>query len=147
LIAIALTAGLALIAGALAMRDVAEGALIPPDGAASALRVVMFGIPAACLVLVALLAEANGFGAGRVLRHLGATSYTVYLIHMPLIQILEKGGGADVILFVAPPAIAITAVAVHRWVDLPLTIAVRNLLTGQARPKSSSSRMMSSSSR
>ncbi len=137
----------ALALGASWIGTVAEGALIPPFGAASAQRVLAFGLPMAAVVLAALLAERAGLRAGTVWRNLGAGSYAVYLLHLPVIQILGKVTGDGPLLLIALPLIALVAHQVHHRVERPLTVAARRYLSGQTRPKSSSSRMMSSSSR
>lgn len=126
-----------------------DGDLITPGSAGAAWRVLCFGAPAALLIWAALTAERVGFTASsRRAARMGAASFAIYLIHLPVLQIAEKAAGAPGVI-AAPAFIAVLALALHDHVERPATRALRALFErrGQQRPKSSSSRMMSSSSR
>ncbi|MEM7545967.1 MAG: acyltransferase [Pseudomonadota bacterium] len=111
------------------------------------LRVGTFGIPACLIVAAALVMEGACWRLPPTVAGQAAASYAIYLIHMPLLQVGEKLLGHGPLLILMMPVIAIAGVIVHRWLERPLTHAARALVSPQQRPKSSSSRMISSSSR
>ena len=123
--------------------------LISPGSQGASLRVVYFGGPATLLIWAALIAERSGavLSSAWVQRQ-GAISYAIYLMHLPVLHLAEKTAGFPGVI-AAPVLIAIIAGALYDRIERPATHALRNVFeTGvQQRPKSSSSRMMSSSSR
>jgi peptidoglycan/LPS O-acetylase OafA/YrhL len=105
-----------LLAGAAALRGLAPtGDLITPGGAGAVWRTLCFGAPAALALAGAVMMERGG-AAGQ-----GAASYAVYLLHLILIQMVEKLVGGAALLLIAPPLIALAAHLVHRRVETPLT--------------------------
>ena len=55
----------------------------------------------------------------------GDASYALYLLHLPLIQIIEKAAGPIAMLLLAPPMLAIAAHAVHQWGERPAIAILR----------------------
>lgn len=144
-------AAVGVVLGGEVVRAVApDSELIESGSPGATWRVLCYGAPAAVLVIAALMAERRGRVASWVwVQRQGAASYAVYLLHLPLIQVIEKSAGGAAILL-APPLIALAGLVVHDRVERPLTQALRTVLdrrAAQQRPKSSSRRMMSSSSR
>lgn len=103
------------------------------------LRVVTFGLPALLIVAGALLLEHAGLTVrSRLLLLLGAASYSIYLVHHIVVQYLVRlaGGVAPnpsapalaiegAVIFVAAAAIGI---AIHTWVEKPLSRWLRHIL-------------------
>lgn len=163
---IAIAAVTVVLGGEVVRANAPDGELIAPGSPGATWRVLCFGAPAAVLVIAALMAERRSRVASWAwVQRQGAASYAVYLLHLPLIQVMEKSAGGTAIL-IAPPLIALAALVVHDRVERPLTRALRRVFgrsaaspllrregapsrrrADQQRPKSSSRRMMSSSSR
>ncbi|MGY1731904.1 acyltransferase family protein [Geodermatophilus sp. SYSU D01045] len=109
------------------------------DASGSARRVLLWGLPLFLLFLALVpLGRTRGTGrAGRLARTLGDTSYSLYLVHMPVFlvlgAVLRRSGlslpVADLVL-VAAVAVAVTAgVLFHRWVEKPVNAAARRWAT------------------
>jgi exopolysaccharide production protein ExoZ len=110
-----------------------ENAGLVMDASESLPRVLRWGIPAALVVTGALALEPHlKRNWADPLVFLGDASYAVYLVHWPLLVIaswLLVGTGVRQTFWLAPPlfVIAIAAgVAAHRFVEMPLTHAMRN---------------------
>ena len=110
-----------------------ENAGLVMDATESLPRVLCWGIPAALLVSGALALEPylKRTWADRLV-FLGDASYAVYLIHWPLLVVaswLLIDAGARQTLWLVPPLFFIgiaAGVAAHRFVELPLTHAMRS---------------------
>lgn len=136
----------ALLLGAAHLAHVAHGGdLITPGADGAAWRVICLGIPATGIVFAAMIADKRKhIVRNRWLLQQGDASYATYLLHLPVIQIFQKIM-PETVLLTAPAAIALTAVIVHTHIERPSTRIIIRLF--QQRPKSSSRRMISSSSR
>lgn len=96
------------------------------NGAASALRVVLFGIPAALIMFGALQCER--FFRGKFfdsLSYLGDTSYSLYLIHIPVLLAIGSMGTSIHVLsswyyFVLPPVCIVAGILCHEAIEKPL---------------------------
>lgn len=118
--------GLAIGAGLLA--DIApQGELISPGGEGAIWRTVCFGVPAAFIVAGALALERSGVVChSRFVLDQGDASYALYLIHLPVIQIIEKATGSGAVLLLAtPPLLAITAHLIHQGWERPVMVILR----------------------
>jgi peptidoglycan/LPS O-acetylase OafA/YrhL len=102
-------------------------------------RGVAWGLPAAALVGGAALGGADGAGrrGRRAAERLGDASYALYLVHpfpMRLLQLRwPPGGPLSIVLYIATAMLlsVVLALALHRWIERPLTHAARRVL---ARP-------------
>ncbi|WP_448641033.1 acyltransferase family protein [Geodermatophilus sp. URMC 63] len=113
------------------------------DGSGSTLRVLVWGIPVLFVFLALLpLGRSEGISrAGRLARHLGDSSYSLYLVHMSvfgflgaLLSRLPALPVADVLL---PLSVAVAAVAgslFHRWVEVPINAWVRDRTSRRTGP-------------
>lgn len=88
----------------------------------------------ACLIAVASVFLSTLTGAlpvlgTRVFRFLGAISYSLYLLHLPVIVGVSVLMGATFGAFLVALALSlIISTASHRWIELPLQSALRTLL-------------------
>jgi exopolysaccharide production protein ExoZ len=102
-------------------------------------RIVVFGIPAVCLVLGLVAIEARrGIWFSRVAATLGDASYSIYLTHGLFISALAKGAPAlNPVLFVAicPIVAAAAGVLIWKYLERPLTSALRRHLARQRQLK------------
>jgi exopolysaccharide production protein ExoZ len=65
--------------------------VVNPSGEFSSIRVVYFGFPSALIVLGAVFLEtARGLTAPRWLSAVGDASYVLYLIHLPIVRVVNK---------------------------------------------------------
>ena len=56
----------------------------------------------------------------------GDASYALYLIHLPLIQVLEKGfGSGATMILIAPPVLAVAAHLSYRHWEQPMMAILR----------------------
>jgi exopolysaccharide production protein ExoZ len=107
-------------------------------------RSVIAGIPAFVVVACALMTERGGFVIKNAwVQLLGAASYSIYLTHFFATQVITKIAdhlGHPGILMVAGvlvagfALVAVTGIAVHRAIELPLTAYARWLLGGRHKP-------------
>lgn len=110
------------------------------------LRVAVFGGPSILVLVGALLLEQAGYTVkSRFVLLLGAASYAIYLAHpmvlqpvVPLFQALVPGttlahkAGAVVVAFTLAVAVGL---AVHLWVEKPMTAWLRKRLKPKSAPK------------
>jgi exopolysaccharide production protein ExoZ len=102
-------------------------------------RIVVWGIPAVCLVsgLVAIEVR-RGIWFNRVAATLGDASYSIYLTHGLVISALAKGAAAlNPVLFVAicPVAAAAAGVLIWKYIERPLTDGLRSQVAQLRQPK------------
>lgn len=119
-------AGLAF--GAIVLASLApSGDLITPGGDGALWRTICFGIPGALLVSGAVALERSGTICGnQLILDQGDASYALYLIHLPMIQIIEKAAGSGaVLLLIAPPVLAIAAHIIHQGWERPVLTILR----------------------
>ena len=117
----------ALFVGGYMMAQVApSGDLITPGGDGAIWRTVLFGVPAVLIISGAVAWERAG-GAVRAgfIRDQGDASYALYLIHLPLIQIIDKAVGSTLLLLITPPVLAISAHAIHQGWERPVLAILR----------------------
>jgi peptidoglycan/LPS O-acetylase OafA/YrhL len=103
-------------------------------------RGVAWGLPSAALVGAAALGGAGGAGGRgrRAAERLGDASYALYLVHpfpMRLLQRLWPPGGLIwIVSYIAVATLLslVLALAVHRWIERPLTNAARRVLVRPA---------------
>jgi peptidoglycan/LPS O-acetylase OafA/YrhL len=106
-----------------------------PAGGHDGMRALCAGLPAACLVLALTSGPFAGlarYAPGLVA--LGDASYSLYLVHpfviRPLRVIWAKTALSPTLYVAAAFALsALVALALYRWVELPLTGAARRALT------------------
>jgi peptidoglycan/LPS O-acetylase OafA/YrhL len=107
-------------------------------------RLLSHGVASALIVCAALALERRGdFVKGGVLVALGDASYSMYLTHPFVAQLFLKlfsgvashGLGSVLLILLCLAAVMAVALAVHRWVELPLTRAARHLMGIKPRPK------------
>lgn len=117
-----------MIAGAGFLATLApSGDLITPAGEGAYWRTLCFGVPAALIVAGALACEHSAvICRNQFVLDQGDASYALYLIHLPIIQMLEKalGSGAAVLL-ISPPILAIAAHLMHQKWERPVLTALR----------------------
>lgn len=103
------------------------GDLITPGGDGAIWRTICFGIPAALIVSGALGLERSGVVCrNQFVLDQGDASYALYLIHLPLIQIIGKGAGSETaLLLLAPPVLAIAAHLTHQGWERPVLTILR----------------------
>lgn len=119
-------AGLAI--GAAALTTIApSGDLITPGGDGAIWRTICFGVPAALIVAGALASERSGaICRNRFVLDQGDASYALYLIHLPMIQIIEKAAGSGTaLLLLAPPVLAVAAHITHQGWERPVMTILR----------------------
>lgn len=119
-------AGLA-VGGAVLAAVAPTGDLITPGGAGAAGRAIWFGVPATLIVAGAISLERTGaICRSRFALDQGDASYALYLIHLPLIQIIEKAvGTGPAVLLVAPPVLTFAALHLHQAWERPVLIALQ----------------------
>lgn len=110
------------------------------------LRVAVFGGPAILVLVGALLLEQAGYTVrARFVMLLGAASYAIYLAHPMVLQVavpafnailpgasLAHKAGAIVFAFTLAVA---AGLAVHLWVEKPMTAGLRAMLKRKPKPK------------
>ncbi len=94
-------------------------------------RPLIWGAPAAVLVAGALSLELQG-GIGRwpVLERLGDASYSLYVVHAPIIALVAHavGSGHPRLLFILALAASVAAgLACHLWIETPLIAGARGI--------------------
>ena len=117
-----------LVAGAAVLTLVApSGELITPGGAGAGWRTLCLGLPAAVIVAGAVALERSGAVCqSRFALDQGDASYALYLIHLPMLQLIEKAAGSGALMMaIAPPALAIIAHWTHQRWERPFMIALR----------------------
>jgi peptidoglycan/LPS O-acetylase OafA/YrhL len=109
------------------------------------LRVAVFGGPAVLVLVGALLLEQAGYTVkSRLVLLLGAASYAIYLAHPLVLQVavpafnaILPGGSlvhkAGAIVFAYTLAVA-AGLAVHLWVERPMTARLRAMLRRKPKP-------------
>jgi exopolysaccharide production protein ExoZ len=102
-------------------------------------RIVVWGIPAVCLVsgLVAIEVR-RGIWFNRLAATLGDASYSIYLTHGLVISALAKGAATlNPVLFVAicPLVAAAAGVLIWKYLERPLTDGLRRRVSRQRQPK------------
>lgn len=112
-------------------------------------RAILWGVPAACLVAACGLGHDDPWtGEGRLERAgaaLGDASYALYLVHPFALRGMREALRLSGLAPSVPPwlfflaalvgSVAL-ALATHRWIERPLTAAVRRLLEGRALSRS-----------
>lgn len=102
------------------------------------------GLSAAAMVWAALALEGRGDSVKPgLLARLGDASYSMYLTHPFVVQIFQKVFAhfathalvSLALIAACVAAVAATALMVHRWVELPLTHAARQLMGIRPRPR------------
>jgi peptidoglycan/LPS O-acetylase OafA/YrhL len=86
----------------------------------------------------------QGWLTNRPLLWLGRQSYSLFLIHVPLLMIvvIAFGGNVPLVAFWAiVPAIILCAELFRRWVEMP-SVALAQRLTGYSRPSAGRSRRL-----
>ena len=103
------------------------GDLITPGGAGAHWRTLCFGVPAALVVAGAIALERKGAVCrSRLALDQGDASYALYLLHLPILQVIEKSIGAGAAaLLIAPPVLAFAAHYVHQEWERPVLAALR----------------------
>jgi exopolysaccharide production protein ExoZ len=94
------------------------------DGDLALQRVLLFGLPAACLVFAALQVQAKR----GLLSQLGDASYSLYLLHPIIIvalTLLSPRTPGYLFMAIAFGASILAAAAAHRWLEQPLIAALR----------------------
>ncbi len=117
-----------LVIGAAALATIApSGDLITPGGDGAIWRLMCFGAPAALIVGGALALESCGaICRNRFVLDQGDASYALYLIHLPMIQIIEKAAGSGAaLLLLAPPVLALAAHISHQGWERPVLTILR----------------------
>ncbi len=126
---IALGLGVAgLATGAVVLATFApSGDLITPGGDGAIWRTVCFGAPAALVVGGAVALERSDVVCrNQFFLDQGDASYALYLIHLPLIQIIEKvAGSGTALLMAAPPILALAAHLAHQGWERPVLTVLR----------------------
>ncbi|HEY2132038.1 MAG TPA: acyltransferase [Acetobacteraceae bacterium] len=92
----------------------------------------------AAIILAGILGSdrVQGWLTNKPLLWLGRQSYSLYLIHVPLLMVvvIAFGGAVPLVAFCAVvPAIILCAELFRRWVEMP-SVALAQRLTGYARP-------------
>lgn len=121
---------LGLFAGAACLGVIAPaGDLITPGGEGAHWRTLFFGVPAALIVAGAVASErAGAVCRNRLLLDQGDASFALYLIHLPVIQVLAKvAPSGEAVLLMAPPVLAIAAHYAHQGWERPVLTALRPL--------------------
>jgi exopolysaccharide production protein ExoZ len=109
-------------------------------GFSPAYRPLAFGLPAALIVWAALELEAGGVSlASRFLLRQGDASYSIYLFHIVLVQVVVKLSlhllpskpAATALAIVAGVGVsALVGTLIHRHLELPLTAGLRRMTRG-----------------
>lgn len=108
------------------------GATYFDEAAYGAVRLFVFGIPSALLILGTLSLEQRGnLKTSRLLLRCGDASYSMYLTHvyvillmaavLPRVRVFQDSGGRLALTVVTIVACVATAAGCYRWVELPLT--------------------------
>lgn len=93
-------------------------------------RVVFWGLPMAAIVTAAIAFEQAGLKTPRLLAALGASSYSLYLLHILTLPAMAKAWhllgwqeSAPLTVFIAVVAVVTIAVShlFHLWVEVPVT--------------------------
>jgi exopolysaccharide production protein ExoZ len=102
-------------------------------------RIVVWGIPAVCLVSGLVIVEVRrGIWFSRVAATLGDASYSIYLTHGLVISALAKAAAAlDPVFFVAicPFVAAAAGVLSWKYLERPLTDGLRSQVSQLRQPK------------
>lgn len=120
--------GVGLAFGAIFLAQIApSGDLITPSGYGAIWRTICFGIPAAMIVSGALALERSGvICRNQFALDQGDASYALYLVHLPMIQVIEKATGAGAaLLLLAPPILALVAHLTHQGWERPVLTILR----------------------
>lgn len=122
-------------AGLLALPLLAQLTDYNPDDYQSVERVLVWGLPAACIVLGAILAEREGLAIrNRAILLLGAASYAIYLLHPvavgQLLQLPSQSPPTSWLACTAATA-AIVGVSVlfHRFVEVRMLRWMRQIIS------------------
>lgn len=112
------------------------------DASASAERVLLWGVPVFLLFVASLPHGREGAKGcpGRLARHLGDASYSLYLVHTlvfivfgGLLQRLSSGALADAALIVGVAAATLAGLIFYRWVEAPVTEHIRRVMARRLR--------------
>ncbi len=116
-----------LIVGASALAMLPSTDLITPGSTGAIWRTACFGLPSTLIVAgMIALDRAGAVCHNQFVLDQGDASYALYLIHLPLIQVLEKAvGSGAVVLIAAPPVLAVTAHLIHRFWEQPVLTILR----------------------
>lgn len=103
------------------------GDLITPGGDGAIWRTIYFGVPAALIVSGAFALERSGVVCrNQFVLDQGDASYALYLIHLPMIQIIGKAAGSGAaLLLIAPPVLAMAAHLTHQGWERPVLTILR----------------------
>ncbi|MBM7805837.1 exopolysaccharide production protein ExoZ [Geodermatophilus bullaregiensis] len=122
--------------------DVSEARTVL-DGSTSALRVLLWGVPLFFLFLALLPLGQDGRDSrlGRAARSLGDSSYSLYLVHIPVFvvlgAVLTRSPAlpvADLVVVVAVVLAVAAGTVFHHWVEAPINDYVRRVSTRHPAP-------------
>ncbi|WP_285619287.1 acyltransferase [Kineosporia sp. NBRC 101677] len=132
---------LAVVAGCLMMPVVVAGWVIqPPAGAASAGKILVVFGSILWIVLALHWPPLRSFLTMPVLRWLGSRSFTIYLVHQPIIVtaafVFDLAGRPALLLAVTAPIVLVTSEAFFRCVERPAHALSRRLVRRDTRQTS-----------
>ena len=122
-------------AGLLALPLLAQLTGYDPDDYQSVERVLVWGLPATCIVLGAILAEREGFAIrNRAILLLGAASYAIYLLHPvavgQLLQLPPQSPPTSwLACFAATAAIVGVSVLFHLFIEVRMLRWMRQMIS------------------
>ncbi len=132
---------IAVIGLALSVNSMPEPGLYPDSN--SMYRFLYYGIPCACVVLAAVIAEKATVQKLPSLKHLGDESYAIYLIHYPVIVLTYKiiagthiqNHWFSIVVVVSLPFVCIGLAKIfHHWIEMPSTRYARRFLERMVSP-------------
>lgn len=142
-IALGIAGGLALVSELLVGFGAVSEEQFVVDGRLSLHRVVLWGLPVFAILLAVVPTRISPRRLpSRVLRVLGDSSYSIYLVHIPvlmglnlLLKTVPVAPPADLVLVIGVVLATLAGIQYFQWVERPLTRALRARLTAGARPR------------